>query len=176
MQKTFLTLILTLFAVLCNSQTFENYTKIEEYKGDLNRDGKTDKIIVYEKDCDTENPKIKCRRTAIFIAKNNGYELFAFNDNVIQCSDCGGAGVGDPFQDIVIKNGYFSIENLFGACHKTFEVITFKYDKEKNNFYLYKIGTEDYSCREEANLNGEIKSTQTIKTKNNFGVITFEEY
>ncbi len=102
--------------------------------------------------------------------------MLSFNDSIIECSVCGGAGVGDPFQSITIKNEYFSIENLYGACDKTFKVITFKYDKKQNNFYLHKIGTEDYNCREEANPNGEIKVTKNTKTIKNFGSITFKKY
>ena len=93
----------------------------------------------------------------------------------VSCYDCHG-GIGDAFRDIKVEKSSFSIENLYGGCDKTFEVITFKYDENLKDFYLHKIRTEDYSCREAENLNGEIKITEIVKTQSDFGLISFEEY
>lgn len=171
---------LIVLTTICNAQTFKNFVKVSEYKGDFNSDNQTDKIVLFEKVCENLNSTgikgERCRRLAIYMKKNKSFVLFAFNDYIIQCSGCGGGGVGDPFRDIKIKNNFISVESLYGGCDKTFEVITFKFDKKVNDFYLYKIGTENYSCREEANPNGEIKSTKTIRTKKDFGKVTFKAY
>ena len=102
--------------------------------------------------------------------------MYGSNDNLIECSKCDGAGVVDPFQKIKIKNQYISIESLYGACDKTFIVTTFKFDKKSKEFYLYKIGTEDYSCREEDNPNGKANVKTKIETEKDFGKVKFTDY
>jgi len=176
---TFLLILLPLLS-FCQTKSFENYTVHSKYEGDLNGDKQLDKIVVYEKYCDSLDANslegAYCRSIAIYLKKDKDYVLYGCNDNLIECSTCGGAGVGDPFQDIKMKNQYFSIENLYGACDKTFSVTTFRFDKKAKEFYLYKIGTEDYSCREEDNSKGEIKiKTQTESVKD-FGKVKFVDY
>lgn len=181
MKKT-ITFLLILLPLLHFGQTksFENYTLHSKYEGDLNGDKQLDKIVVYQKNCDSLDANslegAYCRSIAIYLKQGNDFILYGSNDRLIECSQCGGAGVGDPFQDIKIKNQYFSIENLYGACDKTFSVTTFKFDKKSKGFYLYKIGTEDYSCREEDNSDGEVKiKTQTQSVKD-FGEVRFTDY
>jgi hypothetical protein len=176
MLKKILFLIFFPLSIYCQNQSFKNYTEVSKHESDFNKDNQIDKIVVYEKDCDESNENSKCRRVAIFLKIKGKYILYGYNDNLIICSTCGGAGIGDPFRDIKVKNQYFSIESLYGACDKTFEVITFKFDDKSKEFYLYKIGTEDYSCREEDNPGGEIKVKKKTETKNNFGKIKFTEY
>lgn len=175
--KTLLLLLFTL-AVFCQSNPFKGYDEVSKFEGDLNGDKLMDKIVVYEKACDETDYSMedsKCRRVAIFLNNRGKYIIHDYNDFLIECSKCGGAGVGDPFQDIKIKNQYFSIECLYGACDKTFIVNTFKFDSKSKEFYLYKVGTEDYSCREEDNVNGEVKVTTKTRTKKNFGKVKFAE-
>lgn len=164
----------------CQTKGFENYTEHSTYEGDFNGDKQIDKIVVYEKVCDSldENSVdgASCRRVAIYLKHNENYVLYGYNDNLIECSKCGGAGVGDPFEGIKIKNQYFSVECLYGACDKTFSVKTFKFDKKTKEFYLYKIGNEDYTCREEDNPNGEIKVKTRTETEKDFGKVKFVDY
>jgi hypothetical protein len=161
-------------------ETFEDYWELIAYEGDLNGDSLTDKIVVFEKKCDSLSYSFggnaRCRRVAIYIKLETKFILHGYNDDIVECSDCGGIGVGDPFQKIVIKNQYFSIETLYGACDKTFIVTTFKYDDISDAFYLYKIGSEDYSCREEANPNNEINIRTKIETEKDFGKVRFEDF
>jgi hypothetical protein len=180
MLKTILLFALFPLIIFCQTKSFEKYTEIYKYEADFNGDKQIDKIIVYEKVCHSldENSleDANCRRVAIYLKNGKNYVLYGFNDNLIECSKCGGAGVGDPFRDIKVKNQYFSIECLYGACDKTFSVITFKFDKKSKEFYLYKIGTEDYSCREEENSNGEIKFKKKTETEKDFGKVKFVDY
>lgn len=166
-----------------NNQTqdddFPEFEELKSFTGDLNNDKKADKIIIYEKTCGKDDRNAlensKCRRVAVFLNENSQFKLFGFNDNLVECSECGGAGVGDLFQGVTIKNGYFSIESLYGACDKTIVVTTFRYDKAKKNFFLNKIGTEDYNCQQEP-VNGKIKSKTKVQTVKNFGKIKFSDY
>ncbi len=172
--------ILFPLTIFCQTKDFENYTELSKYEGDFNGDKQIDKIVVYEKACDSLDGDFfevaNCRRLAIYLKHNESYVLYGYNDSIIECSKCGGAGVGDPFQDIKTKNQYFSVECLYGACYKTFSVQTFKFDKKTKEFYLYKIENADYSCREEDNPNGEIKVKRHIKTEIDFGKVKFSDY
>lgn len=179
----FLTIILLLFfppTIFSQSLPFKDYKEASIYKGDFNGDKQLDKIVVYEKKCDSLDDSFledaTCRRIAIFLKIKGNFKLYGYNDNLIDCSQCGGAGVGDPFQNITIKKQYFSVESLYGACDKTFIVTTFKFDITSNEFYLYKIGTEDYSCNDVENSNGEIISRIETKTQKDFGKIKFINY
>jgi excinuclease UvrABC ATPase subunit len=162
-----------------SAETVETDTTNAIFTGDLNGDSEIDKIELVEKKCgeDDENADFEdafCRTVVIYLVKNGKFEQFASNSEIVECSQCGGAGVGDPFRDIVIKNGYFTIEQLFGACTKTYIYTTFKYDKASNDFFLHKVGNESYDCH--PNKNNEIVTTTTEKSKKDFGKITFSEY
>lgn len=126
--------------------------KVHSFKaGDLNADGRADLIVVAEKPCDATSgmPASQCRTTLLVL--NEGWpklRVAAANMEVVGCSECGGAGVGDPLQGIVIKGNYFSIESLYGACTKTHFVVTFRYDKTRRDWLLHRFGRVDYACRD----------------------------
>lgn len=159
-------------------QQIDHYHIMAWAAGDLDGDQTEDFILVMESD----EPNSDLAGTSdgyprkVVLLKNIDFpkfKLLATNDHIIQCSNCGGAGVGDPFQGITIKNTYFSFEQLFGACDKDFKVITFKYAKD--NFFLHSIGTDSYSCNMEEG-EYEVKVTHKQETRKNFGRITFENY
>lgn len=174
--KIFQALLLLLLPFLGLSQEgFPGYTVLKSYKGDFNADNKPDKIVVYERPC-TESDSLgidntNCRRVAIYLRNQSGYALYSYNDNIVECSACGGGGVGDPFQDIKTKNGYFSIESLYGDCDKTLVVITFKYNSTSKEFYLHKTGRIDYNCKEEP-----VKPKEHTETTKDFGIVKFVDY
>jgi hypothetical protein len=172
--------ILSPLTVFGQTKGFENYQEFATYQGDFNNDKQIDKIVIYQKECDSLDANglegAYCRRIAIYLREKDKFVLHGFNDNLIDCSRCGGAGVGDAFQDVKITKHYFSVESLYGACDKTFMVTTFKFDKKSREFYLHKIGTEDYNCKEENNLGGAIKIKTEIKTEKDFGKVKFMDY
>ena len=128
-------------------------------------------------DDDTGIENALCRTVVVFFAKNGGFERFTENNEIVDCSQCGGAGVGDPFQQIVIKNGYFTIEQFYGACTKTTTYTTFKYSKQDNDFFLHKFSSESYDCRESENKDGEIQvKDKIVETTKDFGKIKFADY
>ncbi len=149
-------------------------------KGDLNKDGFDDFIAVLENTVSNEalTPiEDAFDREVVLLETRGGFPYFRFagrNNHLVGCSDCGGAGVGDPFQGITIKNGYFSIEELYGACDKSFVVTTFKYDEDKKDYFLYKIGTDDYSCNDMGN--DEVKVHHSLKTQKDFGIVKFRDF
>lgn len=101
----------------------------------------------------------------------------ARNDNSVLCIDCSGSIHGDSFVGVKIKNGYFSVEHYtVGGNDKWSKIITFKYDKSKNNWFLHRDGMEFFGWNPDENGEAIIKTGETILTKKNFGIIPFETY
>ena len=152
----------------------ENYAVLDTVSGNLNLDNFVDVILVLkkigeEKTSDViENPEK--RPLLILIGEaNNKYKLAERNDNTVYCIDCGGI-MGDPFMEIVIKNGYFSVEHYGGSAWRWTRVITYKYSKEDNNWYLHKYGGESFHATEPE------KVEKSIKTTKDFGKVLFKDF
>ena len=90
-------------------------------------------------------------------------------DKIVDCSNCGGACVGDPFQTILVKKAGFSIVSLFGACDKTAITKSFHFEVSNNTFYLDSIITVDYNCHSVDTVNTKVE----LKTIKDFGKINF---
>ena len=60
---------------------------------------------------------------------DEGFELVARNDKLAMCSGCGGT-FGDPFENIVIADRFFSFEHFGGSRETWFRVITFRLNLE----------------------------------------------
>ena len=84
------------------------------------------------------------------------------------CEVCGGM-MGDPFENIAIKKGYFSLEHFGGSRTKWRRIITFKYDQAKEKWFLSRVGDVSYDDY------GKEESTQ-IATSKDFGTVDFEDY
>ena len=162
------------------SKSIKNYSIIDWRKGDINNDKIDDFIVVLQSDIpDNEITGIDntYKRTVVLLVTLKSFPNFkiaAINHNVVECSTCGGAGVGDPYQGgISIEDNYFSIGQLFGACDKTKIFYTFKF--ENNNWFLYEMRLENQSCQldEEGFLKEPTYETYTQK---DLGLIKFEDY
>lgn len=144
-------------------------------KGDINQDRRPDFIAVFRTLAPTDTlggEASYSRRVALIL--NKGWPtvaLAAYNDTVLDCTECGGGGVGDPYQQTAIKGGYFSFESLYGACRKTYVVTTFRYSKTEHNWFLHKVGQDDDDCN-----NPEAPVRHQEQTVRNFGKVSFEEY
>ncbi len=150
----------------------ENHLVLDYEYGDLNHDElKNDVILI------AYNPEEKIKednefpRPLFILIRNSEGKLIPAgrNDAVTLCSHCGGV-MGDPYQDIAIKNGYFSIEHYGGSSWRWTEIITFKYDGEAKNWFLHKKGGVSFHASEPE------KSKETVKTKKDFGTISFADY
>ncbi|WP_027471518.1 hypothetical protein [Saccharicrinis fermentans] len=162
------------------SKTIKDYSVFYWQNGDINNDKIDDYIVVMQSDIsnseltslsDTYERKVVLLET---IENFPNVKISAINSNLIDCSTCGGAGVGDPFQGITIKNNYFSFEQLYGACDKSFVVTTFKFDINSGKWYLHSIGSDNYSCRNVES--GNVNVSHTSKRKKDFGLIEFENF
>jgi hypothetical protein len=93
---------------------------------------------------------------------------------LIECSDFGGAGVGDPYRGISIKNREITFKQLFGACCKDEESTPFRYNKNLKDWFLLKKEKISYCCNQEQS--DEVKTTITTETTEDFGIIKFADY
>lgn len=155
----------------------KGYTFLYAQNGDLNLDGIPDVLLVTEfnnqivVNDSTEAEIDQGTRPLLILLRDssNQLNLVKRNDNTVLCKECGGVW-GDPFQSIAVKNGYFSIEHYGGSSWRWTSVITYKYNKQKGEWFLHKVGSESYSIFDPDKVETE------IKTVNDFGVIKFEDY
>ena len=150
----------------------KGYEVLNFTKGNLNRDGIDDAILILkvinENESSTDNsPK---RPLYILIGNaNGGYKLATKNSNCVLGIRDGGM-MGDPFSGVAIKNGYFSIEYYGGSSWRWVKVITFRYDSDRDNWFLHREGDESYHS------SNPKKVKRKMRTKKDFGVVPFSRY
>lgn len=152
----------------------EGYAALDTTEGDLNYDQYTNMILVLKKNGeDTTSDVIahpEKRPLLILIGQpDNTYKLAAQNDNAVYCIDCGGM-MGDPFMDIVIKKGYFSIEHYGGSGWRWTRTTTFKYSPADNYWYLHKDGGDSFHASDPEKL------TTKVETTKDFGRVSFDQF
>lgn len=161
----------------------KDYEAIAQKKGDLNLDKTEDCILVIRKvteetTSNMDEGKPDKRIVLLLLGQKDGsYKLAYKNQNVADCIDCGGV-FGDPFSGISIKNGYFSIEHKIAGGHHWEQIITFKFNKTKNNWYLYKDHFINYVLNTSNDPNAEalIADVDKLKTVKDFGEISFQNF
>lgn len=161
----------------------KGYEAIAEKKGNLNLDKTEDCILVIRKTTEEttsnmDEGKPDKRIVLLLLGQKDGsYKLAYKNQNVSDCIDCGGV-FGDPFSGISIKNGYFSIEHKIAGGHHWEQIITFKFNKTKNNWYLYKDHFINYVLNTSNDPNAEalIADVDKLKTVKDFGEISFQKF
>ena len=151
-----------------------DYAVLDSVSGDLNLDNYSDLILILKKLDEEktsnviENPAK--RPLLILIGKDNGgYELVAKSNTTVYCFDCGGM-MGDPYQGVTIKNGYFSVEHYGGSAWRWSRIITYKYSKADNHWFLHRDGGESFHASEPE------KSESNMRTKKDFGKVKFEDF
>jgi hypothetical protein len=152
-----------------NQFVTDGFEVLDTASGDINLDGILDLLIIL-KDKD-EHKKGDEKRPLLLLIRNkeNKLSLSYRNDNVVYDISSGGV-FGDPYEGITIKNGYFSIEHYGGSNWRWTKIITFKYSKSDNNWYLHRDGGESYHTSKPE------KAETKVKTTKDFGKVTFEDY
>lgn len=161
----------------------EGYSAIHISSGDANLDGYIDKIVVLRKNTEettsnyAENQPDKRPLLLLLGQADQTYRLAIRNDNAAYCIDCGGA-FGDPFTGTTIKNGFFSIEHGIAGGQHWEHVITFKFDKAKNKWFLYKDHFISYKLNNSDDRDAEamVKQTDQLKTVKDFGIESFDTF
>ncbi len=177
--------IIFIFFFLCNVVIAENifqnkplfntevipsgYAILDSASGDLNLDQYSDLILILKKNnedsSDAENPG---RRPLLILLgqEDKSYKLVTKSDNAVYCSTCGGT-MGDPYQDLVIKNGSFSMYFYGGSAWRWSRSLTFKYSKKENDWLLSEDKNESFHTTDPNNF------TSKTKTSKDFGKILF---
>lgn len=152
----------------------KDYSILDTATGNLNLDEYPDMILVLKKDEEEKTSDVvdhpEKRPLLILVGQSDGtFKLVARNDNTVYCIDCGGI-MGDPYQGISIKNGYFSVEHYGGSAWRWTRIITYKYSKTENYWFLHKDGSDSYHASEPEKVISEILTTK------NFGKIPFDKF
>lgn len=151
------------------------YTAIDTVSGDLNLDQYTDMIVVLKKNGEDSTSDVsehpEKRPLLILLGQaDSTYKLAASTNNAVYCIDCGGI-MGDPFMDIVIKKGYFSVEHYGGSAWRWERTTTFKYSSTDSTWYLHKDGHKSFHTGDEPE-----KVETKIKTTKDFGKVPFDKF
>lgn len=152
----------------------QGYTAIDTTSGDLNLDQYSDMILVLKKNGEDSTSDVnehpEKRPLLILLGRaDNNFRLAARNDNAVYCIDCGGV-MGDPFMDVVIKKGYFSIEHCGGSAWRWTRIITFKFSPADNYWFLHKDGGDSFHAAEPE------KVTTKVQTTKDFGKVPFDKF
>ncbi len=152
----------------------ENFAILKSATGDLNQDGIIDvALVLHNLGEDTIVPVGRDyvpRPLLLFLKNENGeYALAYQNDKVVYCCDCGGI-FGDPFYEIDIVDGLFTIYHFGGSNWRWTRDLTFKYDKISRDWYLHLDQETSFSVFEL----DEVESS--VKTAQDFGKIRFSDF
>jgi hypothetical protein len=153
------------------------YAILDAITGDLNRDSIPDMILILKRLDEDSLSKISDtdiqRPLLILIGQpDRSYKLAARNDSAVDCVKCGGP-IGDPYQETVIKNGYFSNEYYGGGWHRWSRTVTFKYVKADSAWYLHKDGHLDFAA---VDIDSTEKDTTYVYSEKDFGKIPFTRF
>ncbi|MCE3296063.1 MAG: hypothetical protein K0R65_1777 [Crocinitomicaceae bacterium] len=152
----------------------KGYSLLDSASGSLNFDKYPDMLLVLKKNDEEktsdviDNPE---KRPLLILTGNadKSYSLASRNDNSVLCVNCGGM-MGEPYQSLTIKDGYFSVEHYGGSAWRWTRIITYKYDKWENDWFLHKDGTESYHTSDPD------KVETTLRTSKDFGKIPFGQF
>ncbi len=142
--------------------------------GDLNKDDRTDDVILIGYDKKKEEDDMSAdppARPLLILTRTEDGKLKkeASNDKSVLCVSCGGV-MGDPYQDIAIKNGYFSVEHYGGSSWRWTRIVTYKYDEAKKGWFLHKDGGTSFHASEPD------KAEDNVRTTKDFGVVKFADF
>lgn len=152
----------------------ENFAILKSATGDLNQDGILDvALVLHQLGEDTIVPVGRDyvpRPLLLFLKNENGeYSLVTQNDKAVYCYDCGGI-FGDPFYEVTIENGVFTIYHYGGSNWRWTRDLTFKYDKNEQDWFLHREELTSFSVFELDDAD------TTLNTPKEFGRIRLEEF
>jgi hypothetical protein len=148
----------------------EGYVLMDTLSGDLNLDKYPDKLLIVRKIEEDTIYEIVDRPLLILLGQAEGmYRLAARCDKAVLCYRCGGV-YGDPYAEMAIQNGIFTIHHYGGSNWRWTRAISFKYSPKDQQWYLYEDGGETFFVFEPDKTESKVKTTQ------DFGIIKFEDF
>lgn len=115
------------------------YTILGRASANINEDGRSDLVVALRNPY--EHLNYDTIRPLLLLLGNGqgGYRLAARNDSVVLCENCGGIH-GDPFQGVSAGKGWFSVRHFGGSGWRWTRVITFGYNRHRQEFLLRSDG------------------------------------
>ncbi|HVX50514.1 MAG TPA: hypothetical protein VHB48_10160 [Chitinophagaceae bacterium] len=147
----------------------QGFTILDTASGDLNRDSITDMVLILQNRYENFNTDTTRPLLLLQGCGNELYKLLARNDSVVLCFGCGGI-YGDPYNGIVIKHGYFSIQHLGGSGWRWTRIITFRYIPKTKQFILHRDAGEYWHVSDPS------KTTGIINNKEDFDKLPFNKF
>jgi hypothetical protein len=111
----------------------KQYRSIKEVAGDLDKDGIAEKVIVYNMSDKADETNGVDRELIIYKKQKEKWIIWQRSVNAVGNSKDGGM-MGDPFEDVEIKNGLLQIHQSGGSSWKWGHVD--KYRFQNNRFEL----------------------------------------
>lgn len=152
----------------------KGYDILRETIFDLNGDGIQDAILILKKIGEEETSDVrkfteKRPLKILFGNASNTYSLSDENDKIVYCFDCGGI-MGDPFVDVIAKEGMFTIQHYGGSAWRWSRNVSFKYDEKTEKWYLYEDARDSFHSTEPNKL------TTKITNQKDFGNVAFGSF
>jgi hypothetical protein len=142
-------------------------------RGDLDRDGRLDYVLVLERTSGPVDPDTDGRRRsllALTAGANGTLTRAARNDTVVLCSKCGGV-FGDPFEGVEVRPGAFTVNHYGGSSWRWRVDFTFGWSRIDRTWQLVRIEEVGYHTSNP----DSVKST-TSRPPRDFGKIDLRTF
>lgn len=164
MKKLFLVCITAFFALPLMAQLATSASILQEIYGDLDKDGKDEKIVVYNLNKKNEISDAP-RRLIIYKGAGKNWTEWIKSDYAILGEDEGGVA-GDPFENIEVKKGILWISHYGGSNWKWSKIDKYRYQNNDLQLIGY-TAAHGMACNEWTNIDYNI-STGDVEIKQEF--------
>lgn len=141
-------------------------------KGDLNRDGSEDVIVVSEAVAkEGADPyEDRPRRLSLFVREEGRLRLAKENEKVVYCAACGGV-FGDPFNGITIKPGRFTVSHYGGSAWRWTADYSFAWSRRDRTWQLVRVESSSFHASDP-----DEQKTTVEKPPKDFGKIDLADF
>lgn len=143
---------------------------LDSLEGDLNGDDFMDLLLLLRHQNESQSNENLERPLFILLGSATGYRLGAMSRTAVYCYLCGGV-MGDPYTGMQIDStGTFTISHYGGSNWRWTRNLTFRFDKEKNDWLLYQDVSESFSVFDEKDIQVD------TRTSTEFGQLSISSF